>query len=114
MAEVGLLSLSAPVSLLKPNIWSNERFSSIRTKTCSMRMPDGSLRPPKRLPNQFRRFRRAQRIVSHATQISVKIQPNTTQIIFTNHAKALHTHLTSQYQAWQTQLATQYHAWHTQ
>src|SRR6188472_909008 len=106
---VGSPNGSTPVIPLNPSMWSNDRFSSISTNTCSMR---GLTRRP--LPNSDPSARatpsRKQRTVSQATQTSCITQANRTHTAFAIQANALHTHFDTQYQARHTHLATQYHA----
>src|SRR5262245_30568380 len=108
-SSVGLPSGSTPRSPLKPNMWSNDRFSSIRTNTCSI-AGRGRSRPPKRRERSRHRLRSAQRIQSQAVQTSSMTQPQATHTALTTQANALQTHFATQYQALQTHLATQYHA----
>src|SRR5215203_5579035 len=84
--------MSTPVKLLKPNTWSKDRFSSIRTNTCSIRR-FGRLRLPSRPASARARLSRAHRMVSHALQ----------------------THFATQYHALQKKPATQFqgvYQWH--
>src|SRR5215207_3372702 len=101
--------MSTPVKLLKPNTWSKDRFSSIRTNRCSIRR-FGRLRLPSRPASARARLSRAHRMVSHALQTSCDTHPHTTQMAFTIQAKALQTRFATQYHALQTHFATQYHA----
>src|SRR5690242_17655686 len=106
---VGSPNGSTPVIPLKPSMWSNERFSSISTNTCSMRGLTRFPRPNS-VPSSLARLISRQRSVSQATHTSWSTQANATQMAFTTHANALHTHFATQYHALQTHLATQYHA----
>ena len=96
------------MSPLKPNMWSNDRFSSIEDEDVLDRGV-----PPCRTAGDRDQAEQCAANPSHATQTSLITQASARHTAFTTQANALHTHFATQYQALQTHLATQYHALQT-
>src|SRR5439155_13812309 len=107
------VTASMPLSPAKPNIWSKDRFSSISTKTCLIRLaPRGRTR--KKL---F--IGRVSLLITHIVlvqtmQTSFAIQLQTTHTATTIQLKATHTASAIHVQAMQTHSTTVCHALQTQ
>ena len=100
------LGSTPPTIPLIPSMWSNERFSRARTKTCSIFFCLVRVLPNSDFTPSMVALTR-QRSQSHALQTRCSAQPNARHVHRTTQANALHTSLTTQYQALHTRFATQ-------
>ena len=106
------VTVSRPVIAEKPSMWSNDRFSSMRTKMWSIVVLRRRDRPNReRIPSRIALS--AEMRIDQKPQPTTVTQPHPTQTARTTYVHATHTHFTTQYQPRHTQDETQTHASHT-